>query len=1077
MAQRTRKICRLISALTGVCIFLLVLFSYAYYLDIKKSFLIKLSARAGSAIGQRVIIGDLSLGLPGRVDLHNIRIKNPEVFGPGELLVIKRLSLDIRPSHLLNGLVYMDNISVHAPRLELMRDAEGRTNISEGLRLFLTAKSTTNYHIINFRIDSGAFIFNKDPVLTAENIGLSVGPLSSGQGTKTLIKGSAEYGGNTLLYEGLAYLKDDPQKFSLSVSSKKFSPRAFGGLLNKFRIDPAKTEISFDLNLDGNTKDGVNLRSGLRVKRPGFRFLDRDLKETLINTDAFFNPQDGSLLIRNASLTVDDFSKAVLEGIIRGLPKDPAYDLTVKAGRLDLAAFDFLKDLKVSGMLRTDSLHLQGKFASSIPRMSGSLSLRNAALSFSRADLRGIDSDIIFSSDREFSVRADSSARVIRAGEYTFDRPAGLRLSLTASGRPENMSLLSSLTLSPIALTLKEGSGASQTFSIDRVDLATDGSIRDKIFSGKETLRIKTARYKEYAVPWLNSTFSIALGKNRAVIRDMKMESGLFTASLGMADAEKPIGGQGFAIQISGFNAVYPERSAEVRDLDLSAVLPVVNRGLSSADFAFSAAKLSFEGIEAGPLSGKGKVRERDFSIDIPKAGLFSGLLEIGLEGRTGNGFFPVGVKLRAKDMDIGAMTKAGSRFSKFPYTLSGNMKAGAFDGVIASGDEIHGNAHLQAGGISLSRAGAEKKLLKDASLNTEIIFRGKDLGFRSEAGAGKAAVKFSGTVSAFTDKDREINLSASIPEVKASDIRDSFWEMFPDGLLYAGLEGSLSSELSVDYQPDRQRVSGSIRLRDFSLSGENNEYSIGPVNGTVPLAYDTKEGAKEASMPAFEYSEFDRLSRRYAHETVKDGFSRITAGSLRYGFRLFEDMEVLVNQQGTVLNIRSFSANIFGGKLNGSAVIDISGGLQYRAGAILEGLSMTKLCDDIEPIRGYISGRVNGIAYIKGSGMGMTGIKGRADFWTYSAGGEKTRISREFLRKIGGPSLKTYIGDRNFSKGVMSLYLQDGFVIFKELEISNRNFFGMTDLSVKVAPFNNRIAISHLMWTITETAQRAKKE
>ena len=57
-----------------------------------------------------------------------------------------------------------------------------------------------------------------------------------------------------------------------------------------------------------------------------------------------------------------------------------------------------------------------------------------------------------------------------------------------------------------------------------------------------------------------------------------------------------------------------------------------------------------------------------------------------------------------------------------------------------------------------------------------------------------------------------------------------------------------------------------------------------------------------------------------------------------------------------------------------------------------------------------------------------------------------------------------------------MSIYIQKGFLIFRELEISNRNILGIQDLSVKVAPLNNRIAIDHLMWTIVEAADRAKK-
>ena len=68
------------------------------------------------------------------------------------------------------------------------------------------------------------------------------------------------------------------------------------------------------------------------------------------------------------------------------------------------------------------------------------------------------------------------------------------------------------------------------------------------------------------------------------------------------------------------------------------------------------------------------------------------------------------------------------------------------------------------------------------------------------------------------------------------------------------------------------------------------------------------------------------------------------------------------------------------------------------------------------------------------------------------------------------------YLRDRDFDKGEMSLYLQNGYIIFKELEISNRNFLGIQDLSVKVAPLNNRIAIDQLMWSITEAASRAKK-
>ena len=72
---------------------------------------------------------------------------------------------------------------------------------------------------------------------------------------------------------------------------------------------------------------------------------------------------------------------------------------------------------------------------------------------------------------------------------------------------------------------------------------------------------------------------------------------------------------------------------------------------------------------------------------------------------------------------------------------------------------------------------------------------------------------------------------------------------------------------------------------------------------------------------------------------------------------------------------------------------------------------------------------------------------------------------------------MKAYLGDRPFDKGITSLYLKDGYLIFEKLEISNRNLLGLTDLSIKVAPFNNRIGLDHLLWTITEAAERPKSK
>ena len=410
-------------------------------------------------------------------------------------------------------------------------------------------------------------------------------------------------------------------------------------------------------------------------------------------------------------------------------------------------------------------------------------------------------------------------------------------------------------------------------------------------------------------------------------------------------------------------------------------------------------------------------------------------------------------------------------------YAESGSTHI-AFEGAAGAVDSLRGSMKVKATKLSVTKTGGNKKIVKDASLDSDLTFRGKEIFLRSGVRAGSAAAALSGTVSNFISRDRSARISVVLPDTKPADIRSAFWDVFPDSLLYAGLSGTLSANVSIAYGKAGSSAEGVIRAKDIAIEGENGEYSIGPVNGTVPFHY-SKNNSREGpiSLPSFDPDEFKALNEYYAKLRPAKGSNKITIGSLRYGFRLLNDIEIWLDQKGSYLNVDRFDANIFGGKLNGSAVVDISDGLNYRAGLLVKGISLTRLCEDIEPIKGYVSGKVDGVALVKGSGTSLSGLIGRAGFWAYSAGGEKTKISREFLQKIGGPSVKAYLGERPFDRGVISLYLQNGFLIFKELEISHKNLFGITDLSVKVAPFNNRIEIDHLMSTIAEAAQRAREK
>ena len=390
----------------------------------------------------------------------------------------------------------------------------------------------------------------------------------------------------------------------------------------------------------------------------------------------------------------------------------------------------------------------------------------------------------------------------------------------------------------------------------------------------------------------------------------------------------------------------------------------------------------------------------------------------------------------------------------------------------------MNGHASVEARKVSVLNPTTSRNLAKDAFLNADIEFMEKDLTFKAEAATGNLSTRLSGIIKGFVGKERRLQVKGTLAEVRIPDIRNTFWDIFPDNLLYVGLQGSISSNVSVNYDKTGLDINGDLLLKDFILEGENGEYSVGPINGTIPIKYGKDQSEKEVmTLPSFEKSQFDHLSHYYAQETVREDLYRLTVGSLRYGFPLLENITLLIKQKGSIWNIERFSANIFGGKLNGSAIIDLSDGFHYRVGLLVKGVSLGALCDGIDPIKGFISGKVDGIASLKASGIGISQLIGMADFWTYSTEGEKTMISKEFLQKVGGPSLKASLRNRNFNKGILGLYLKDGHLIFKDLEISNRNFLGITDLSVKVAPLSNRIALDHLLGTIAEAAERAKNK
>lgn len=1062
--KRTRKI--VFRVLVGILILLLVA-AYLRYLDLKKKFISTVSERATSLIGQRVHIKDLSVSSSGAINLYGVTVENPEGFLPGRLLQVRNVRLNMRLTGLLKGEFSFRDIVLQSPELTLVKDEKGKLNVSDALTRFLSEESEAkySYEVEEFRIDSGIFDFNKDQRYGSSQINLLLKNLSSNPGTRTEVEGMLVYAGNRTEISGWTYLKDTPKRVNVSILSKDFTLAPFIKSLPEKRMTIA-------VRVEGGFEEGFHIKSDIQTKRVGFPPFAEDLQDIHLTADAMLSLREDSLAVRSATLYANGLSVASLKGLLSDLKKKPFYRIEVKIEKFDLSRFHFAKDLKIDGILTSSNLFVTGNFEPGVPKISGGLELRDGGMESHGLIVKNVKADATFSSDKEISVRGRVSGSVLQVGSNLFEKPVHATLSAFLQTIQRRLFVTSIIRFSPVKMKTKGG----EAIHFDSGKVALDGAIEDGAFSAKNSLEIKSVRYADHILEGFKGGSIIDYRNKNFEVKNLTIETKDIRLSANqariIASGIKP----GYAVDIRGMSASYRDGEALLKEADAYMVLNPAGKSFSG-DLRFTAGTFLFKGIATSHLLATSKFDDKNFYVDISRADISTGRITLTANGRTSEGPFPITANLVAEDIALGNLSESGLKLLNLRYRLAGGINRVTFEGTIHSRESVFGQALIKATNISVLNPGTGRNIVKDASFNGRVGFNGRDLFFKAEASVGTLLSPFSGTLTEFLGEGRHLKVMGTLPDVKLSDIRNSLWDIFPDSLLYAKLDGSISSSLSIDYSKDRFSAEGNLIVEDGFLGGENGEYMLGPINGTIPIRYG-KVGEREETLPlpSFQKSQFENLQRYYSREVREEGFYRVTIGSLTYGFQFFDSIELLI-KHGSSFNVERFSANVFGGKLTGSAMIDISNGLQYRAGLLVKGLSLRKLCDSIEPLKGFISGKLDGIGIFKGSGPGLSALIGKADFWTYSTQDEKTIISKEFLQKIGGTSMKAYLGDRPFDKGIMTVYVQNGDLTFEELEVSNRNFVGMTDLSIKVAPFSNRIALDDLLWSITEAAERTKKK
>jgi Domain of Unknown Function (DUF748) len=379
---------------------------------------------------------------------------------------------------------------------------------------------------------------------------------------------------------------------------------------------------------------------------------------------------------------------------------------------------------------------------------------------------------------------------------------------------------------------------------------------------------------------------------------------------------------------------------------------------------------------------------------------------------------------------------------------------------------------------ITLTGRGG-KTVLEDGGMRTVCDVAGGTLFIREGVvTAGSAiALKGKGTVARPLSPDREGDVSISLAATPLDTLFTVFVNLLPSGLQEASAAGTVAADGRVHLAHMQTLLDGVVSLHKAGLEITSQKFSVDDMTGTIPFSL-AITGAAAAGRPEKRKYSRDNYPALIAdlRRTAKTG-QTFSVGGVRFGGIEFGKTSLAIRAGNGLMEITSLESALFDGTLLGEGFFRYGSKMQYGADLTVNNLSLRALCNANPGIKGYISGRVDGIVSLYGEGQGLNGLSGFTEIWTRSAPGEKMQVSKEFLQKLAGKKFKGlfFRNDRPYDRGEIRGYLENGYLTFDTLDISHTNVFGIKDLSVAVAPVQNRIALGHLYTSIREAATRGK--
>jgi hypothetical protein len=373
----------------------------------------------------------------------------------------------------------------------------------------------------------------------------------------------------------------------------------------------------------------------------------------------------------------------------------------------------------------------------------------------------------------------------------------------------------------------------------------------------------------------------------------------------------------------------------------------------------------------------------------------------------------------------------------------------------------------------------AGKSLVTDGSLRLTAELNSGTLRLEdSELGLGEGlAIGLAGTVEQPFAATRRGTIALSLPATPLATVFDRLANRLPRALQEAEVAGTLAVRSEVAIAGKGVVVDGTSRWTGVKLEVPSQKLFLTGIDGTIPFSLDLAGNAVPFRRPDLAYSR-DNYPRLLAARGMApvDG-ELLVIERLRFGGVDLANTAIRMRAGRGLTEVTSVETLLYGGRLVGSGFFRLKGGPQYGGDLLLNEVSLRAFCEIIPAIRGYISGRVDGVVSLYGGGRESSDLTGFVDLWTRAGQGERMLVSKEFLQKLAGKKLKGFFfrSDRAFDTGEISAYLENGYLTFDRLDIFHTNLLGIRDLSVSVAAVQNRIGLAHLLDVVKEAATRGK--